>query len=484
MDFRSDNHGPRWAPGKYVGNEDTRRLLQELRESMTMSRENFVFACGGSVPIGCQVDNSQQPAETTTTQSSTQEDKTTTTSSLSSPIPPSHMTLRWDSPNQSTLGLHCKLDFPIEPSTSGNLAQLVADMSPATFGLGGKDVYDESYRKALKLDPSHFALNFSPYDCGIIDSVAQILLPDWKMDSNNHRGVRAELYKLNIYTGPSGHFRAHVDTPRSESQFGSLVVCLPVAHEGGQLEVRHNGKTISFDWSQLDINCPSIQWAAFYSDCEHEVFQVRSGHRITLTYNLYATRGSGQLTSHPKPLDLIKVPLYTHMHAIIGQEKFMPKGGYLGFYTTHSYPHTTRHFCEPDTLKGLDMAIWECFQALGCSVYLRPVAQEYSERDQVGFNQREEVWVGGSLRTGETANFLSYDEMSDDAEVLLKGWSKLGDGPIFRYSDIAWLNDPGESEFQFAYLVYGNEASINVLYSVCAIVVEVPPYEKRVEAKA
>jgi hypothetical protein len=31
----------------------------------------------------------------------------------------------------------------------------------------------------------------------------------------------------------------------------------------------------------------SIQWAAFYSDCEHEVKEVKTGHRITLAYRLY-----------------------------------------------------------------------------------------------------------------------------------------------------------------------------------------------------
>ena len=46
------------------------------------------------------------------------------------------------------------------------------------------------------------------------------------------RGLRAELYKLNAYSGPSGMFRAHVDTPRGETHAGSLVVGLPVAFEG------------------------------------------------------------------------------------------------------------------------------------------------------------------------------------------------------------------------------------------------------------
>lgn len=49
---------------------------------------------------------------------------------------------------------------------------------------------------------------------------------------SKHRGLRAELYKLNIYSGPSGKFKAHVDTPRSEHQIGSLVVSLPTTFEG------------------------------------------------------------------------------------------------------------------------------------------------------------------------------------------------------------------------------------------------------------
>jgi hypothetical protein len=40
------------------------------------------------------------------------------------------------------------------------------------------------------------------------------------------------LYKLNVYSAPSGFFKAHVDTPRGETQYGSLVVSLPVDHEG------------------------------------------------------------------------------------------------------------------------------------------------------------------------------------------------------------------------------------------------------------
>lgn len=79
--------------------------------------------------------------------------------------------------------------------------------------------------------------------------------------------------------------RTDVDTPRGATQFGSLVVCLPYPHQGGQLRVAHQGRETICDWSAQKGE--AIKWAAFYSDCEHEVLEVISGHRITLTYNLY-----------------------------------------------------------------------------------------------------------------------------------------------------------------------------------------------------
>ena len=55
---------------------------------------------------------------------------------------------------------------------------------------------------------------------------------------------------------------------------------------------------------------PSISWAAFYSDCEHEVLEVTEGHRLTLTYNLYCGRGNGQLGGNCPILDPTHLPLY------------------------------------------------------------------------------------------------------------------------------------------------------------------------------
>ena len=77
---------------------------------------------------------------------------------------------------------------------------------PATFGLNQEDVYDETYRKAGKLDSSNFALKFDPADLGLVDLIRTEMLEEGRTLSDTkpelaHR-VRAELYKLNVRPFP------------------------------------------------------------------------------------------------------------------------------------------------------------------------------------------------------------------------------------------------------------------------------------------
>ena len=98
------------------------------------------------------------------------------------------------------------------------------------------------------MDADCFRLGFDVYSVGLVEAISRNLLKD-----EEKRPIVAELYKLNVYSAPGGLFKAHVDTPRSTSQFGSLVVCLPVEYEGGQLVVRHvDGKAIRYDWGRMN----------------------------------------------------------------------------------------------------------------------------------------------------------------------------------------------------------------------------------------
>lgn len=97
--------------------------------------------------------------------------------------------------------------------------------------------------------------------------------------------------------------------------------------------VRHKGRDFSFDWSTAkdEVDHGSIRWAAFYSDCEHEVLEVTSGHRVTLTYNLYAVRGNGSLAGYCPTLDASHLPLYRSVEALLQDARFMEHGELLSF---------------------------------------------------------------------------------------------------------------------------------------------------------
>lgn len=127
-----------------------------------------------------------------------------------------------------------------------------------------------------------------------------------------------------MYSGPSGLFRKHVDTPRSESQIGSLVVCLPSKFKGGRFTVQHSGQRIEFDWSTLSD--AAIQWAAFYSDCEHEIETVTEGERLTLTYNLYVTEPLDVFAAPTNIIQPKSLPLYGFLEGLIAEPAFMKLG--------------------------------------------------------------------------------------------------------------------------------------------------------------
>ncbi|KAK8091101.1 hypothetical protein PG994_000606 [Apiospora phragmitis] len=365
------------------------------------------------------------------------------------------------------------------PETS--LKRLIQNCQPATFGRGAEDVYDKSYRLAGKMDPAAFCTTFDPYAAGIVDTVAQVLLPS-VYDSATHRGVHAELYKLNVYSGPSGKFKAHVDTPRSRGQFGSLVVCLPVEHEGGQLQVRHKGEeTTSSSGTnnkKEDNNKPSchrhrdfVHWAAFYSDCEHEVLEVTRGHRITLTYNLYAVRGFGRLTGaalSPKPLNPAHLLLFDTIQRTVSQDPFGGQGGTLGFWCSHAYAYN--HATEsplPNALKGVDAVLWEVFQALGLDPKIAPVMamdednieflREWYEKhpdhkadtdaDAKATEMPPSEWI-----IGHKFGDIDVTDQVEDFEEYIELYSAFGK---YSLAPIHWLNKaPRKREMQMIYIAF------------------------------
>ncbi|OAR00047.1 hypothetical protein LLEC1_05211 [Akanthomyces lecanii] len=412
-------------------------VLDDFR--ILLSEQKHMYACGGRIPIAESTNESEAEAPPSL--------------SAEQPRQSDPVTIRWDVSGLLNVDESpCRrLTLPITKQADHDaLSGLIKDCQPATFGSGGQDVYDETYRKALKLNPDAFCSTFDPYSLGIVDSIAQILLPSF-LDSTTHRAVEARLYKLNVYSGPSGMFKTHVDTPRSPMQFGSLVICLPVEHQGGQLKVRHKGEETTFDWSMLanQGKTPHIEWAAFYSDCEHEVMEVSGGNRLTLTYNLFAVRGVGHLTGNSLAIDPTRLPLYHAIEKMISHDPFSGQGGTLDFWCSHAYAYNhEKETPLPETLKGVDAAVWESFKALGIDVKIAPMVK------------------------------LDDDEMLLAAPEYVVG-KKFGVmvDRFLRVNRFEGYNDclqNGHSELQIVYTAYDNDAVADTMYSRCAILANLP----------
>lgn len=211
--------------------------------------------------------------------------------------------------------------------------------------------------------------------------------------------------------GPSGLLRKYIDTPRSESQIGSLVVCLPSAFKGGSLVVRHDHREVRFDWE--DASSDMIQWAAFYSDCECEIKTISHGERITLTYNIYIQDSSDQIVSTSPMLDPKTLPLYGVLENILRMPEFMEDGGICGIFCSHAYPHTSDDAREylPRGLKGTDMAVYTVLRSFGIQVDVLPVMIDNDDRGRQAYRRQK----------GKTRGFVRK-KFSGQAHVGAELW--------------------------------------------------------------
>jgi hypothetical protein len=173
---------PGSSPGETFPEHD---LMQEL--TATVTSQQAVFCCGGTIPVATGRDH-------------THDHVTADKERLVSPP----VVIRWDVPSGKAIR---KLTLPVEQGAKGTpaISALVKDCSPATFGRRGEEVLDESYREAAKLESHQFCTSFSPHDCGIIDAIAQTILPEvanpcsaGQTAFQEHWGIVAELYKLNV----------------------------------------------------------------------------------------------------------------------------------------------------------------------------------------------------------------------------------------------------------------------------------------------
>lgn len=96
--------------------------------------------------------------------------------------------------------------------------------------------------------------------------------------------------------------------------------------------MRHAGQEehhVAYDWDGPD-GAETLQWAAFYNDCEHEVHEVTNGYRVTLTYNLYYVPRAPDMVAglggKPAPVDITRLAPFTRMQALLANPEWMKDG--------------------------------------------------------------------------------------------------------------------------------------------------------------
>lgn len=171
------------------------------------------------------------------------------------------------------------ISIPVPPEQACALA---AAAIKAPYGRGDQTLLDESVRKVRQIAPSAIGISGKQWP----NAFKSILAAATEGLGRPKGSLHADLYKLLVYE-PGGFFLAHRDTEKAHGMLGTLIIILPSVHAGGELIVRHDGRETCLDLRTCDPG--ELAYAAFYSDCEHEVRPVSEGHRICLVYNLIMT---------------------------------------------------------------------------------------------------------------------------------------------------------------------------------------------------
>ncbi|PFH48831.1 hypothetical protein AMATHDRAFT_5416 [Amanita thiersii Skay4041] len=293
--------------------------------------------------------------------------------------------------------------------TNEELEQLFQACDPATFGLNEEDVYDETYRKAGKMDKENFSLTLDLESTGLKDAIRERLLGG----TLAKRPIRAELYKLNEWAIDSANTTSSQDGPR-------------------------------------------VGYVALYSDVEHEVNMVTSGHRVTVTYNLYfdepTVNPAANPISHGNTLDVTK--LRSKLEKLLIDPEFLKEGANIGFGLNFQYPiESSPQKCTnlqdlENCLKGVDGEIMQVLKDLSLKPKLWLI-----------------VKVGADivvLREKYGAKIIDSDSCS-----IRHGFVQLD----FK---VQWITKP-EREFadKKFFMAFGNEAQLVHVYRDLAIIVPI-----------
>jgi len=310
--------------------------------------------------------------------------------------------------------------FPVTPAKARKLLGLGR---PARFGRGEETVTDADVRDTWEI-PKH--LIRAEWN----DAAMKVILATVKEELGlpNAAELTADLHSLLVYE-PDQFFLAHQDSEKDDSMVGTLVVTLPSSYTGGELMVGHNE-----EWKAYGGSKTAVSLVAFYADCRHEVLRVKSGYRITLTYNLLlhgdTSRPEGDDGTVAELANLLREHLSTPVPRYYGGPATDPPNR-LVYLLDHEY---TPRGLNWRRLKGADasrVALLRTAAAkAGCEAVLAladiktthsafPADEVYGYRRRSWYDEDDDEYSGGASEGGR-----EY-EIQDlvDSDITLTRWT-------------------------------------------------------------
>jgi predicted 2-oxoglutarate/Fe(II)-dependent dioxygenase YbiX len=313
-----------------------------------------------------------------------------------------------------------RVRFPVTPAKARKLLGLG---QPARFGRGEETVTDPDVRDTWEI-PKHL-VRAEWNDATLKDILATV---KEELGLPNAAELTADLHSLLVYE-TNQHFLAHQDSEKDDSMVGTLVVTLPSSYAGGELMVGHNE-----EWKAYRGSKTALSLVAFYADCRHEVLKVKSGYRITLTYNLLlhgdTSRPTGDEGTVAELADLLREHFSTPVPRYYGESAADPPNR-LVYLLDHEY---TPRGLTWRRLKGADASrvalLRTAADKAGCEAVLaladvKTTHGAFPADEAYGYGRRRDWYddydddddgASGSEREYEIQELI-------DSEVILTHWT-------------------------------------------------------------
>ena len=302
-------------------------------------------------------------------------------------------------------------DLTIEVTGVGTLAlpvpeaqvrQLIAIARPARFGRGEETLTDREIRDTYEVAKSRVRID-PEWRGRVLAPLLDKIRDDLGLPASCR--LTAELHAFLVY-GTGQFFVPHRDSEKSDGMVATLSMMLPGRSGGGALVVEHAGRTLTYRPSER-----LLTFVAFYADCRHEVRPVRSGHRLSLTFNLLLT-GDSSATS-PAPASQVA------MVADVLAQHFQERNR-LVYLLDHQYTERALHW---QRLKGADAAqvavLRKAAEAMDCDLALA-LAEIHETWDAEPAYGSGSSWSFGDFDDEDEADVIPSDLIED--EIVLDTW--------------------------------------------------------------